>query len=219
VNPFGQFDATTVEDLGSSRMGTSGVAELRTAHCRFVPVDMRIISELETAMLGAGFRGDQPTIFISECVLVYMQSIHGDNIIQWANEAVPHAPCAMVCYEQTNPKDNFGKMMVDNLMLRGCPLLSIYDYPTMQNQKDRYLQRGWERCVASNMNNVYNKFLDRADVERIQKLEFLDELEEWYLIQDHYFLMVASRGTEPTENDANRGGWIYEVGASLATDP
>jgi hypothetical protein len=30
-------------------------------------------------------------------------------------------------------------------------------------------------------------------IKRIEKLEFLDELEEWNLIQEHYFILLAKK--------------------------
>lgn len=38
---------------------------------------------------------------------------------------------------QINPFDAFGKTMIKNLELRGCPLLSISDYPTLNDQRKR----------------------------------------------------------------------------------
>mmetsp|Transcript_71550 Transcript_71550/g.117770 ORF Transcript_71550/g.117770 Transcript_71550/m.117770 type:complete len:145 (+) Transcript_71550:1-435(+) len=124
-----------------------------------------------------------------------MQALHGDGIIQWAASAVT-APSAMVMYEQTNPHDRFGKVMVKNLAERGCPLLSVYDYPSMEAQKERFLARGWSRCQVKDMNEIYRSHLDQSEVERIHKLELMDEFEEWHLIQGHYFVLTASRPEE-----------------------
>lgn len=206
-NLWPMLDATCQEDLVSSELGPSGTRELRSAHCRFVSTDMRVSLELADAMVAAGFRNDVPTIFLSECVLVYMQAMHGDSIIQWASSAVTRAPSAMVVYEQYNPSDAFGKVMVENLMMRGCPLLSIFEYPTLELQRERYLQRGWEQCWFANMNEIYSKYLDPKDVERIHKLEMMDEFEEWHLIQAHYFVLIATRSAGG-ETD---GSWIHEI--------
>lgn len=37
---------------------------------------------------------------------------------------------------------------VKNLAERGCPLLSVFDYPSMEAQKTRFLERGWSKCSA-----------------------------------------------------------------------
>lgn len=122
-----------------------------------------------------------------------MQSLHGDAIIQWAADAVPSAPSAIVVYEQTNPHDRFGKMMVENLMQRGCPLLSIWDYPSFDAARKRYLERGFDRCFIADMKEIHTKWIDQSDVDRINRLELLDEFEEWNLIQAHYYVLVAVR--------------------------
>lgn len=200
------LDASSQDDIVSQELSLAGTRELRTKHLRYVPADLRMLSEVTESMKRAGFRGDVPTLFISECVLVYMQSLHGDGIIGWAANAVPDAPSAMLVYEQSNPNDPFGKVMVENLMRRGCPLLSIHDYPTLEAQRERYQQRGWSQCTLADMNEVYDKLLDAKDVQRIQRLELLDEFEEWHLIQAHYFLLVASKGGEGEGN-----AWVHEV--------
>lgn len=207
------LDATCQEELISAELGISGTRELRTRHCRYVSTDMRMANELADAMVAAGFRNNKPTIFLSECVTVYMQAMHGDGIVQWASSAVTGAPSAMVVYEQFNPSDAFGKVMVENLLNRGCPLLSIFEYPTLELQKERYLSRGWERAWAASMNDVYSRYLDQKDVERIHKLEMMDEFEEWHLIQAHYCLLVATRsGSTPSDDgSASSGAWIHNV--------
>jgi len=206
------LDATSQEDIVAEKLSAAGTREVRTKHLRYVPADMRMTSELQEATASAGLRGDVPTIFISECVLIYMQALHGDSIISWASSLVPDAPSAMVVYEQTNPTDRFGKVMVDNLMRRGCPLLSIHDYPSLDAQKERYTQRGWDQAVAVDMNQVYDKHLDCKDVERIQRLELLDEFEEWHLIQAHYFLLVATRVPQGAAAAAGEEhAWVHQV--------
>ncbi|CAK9068657.1 unnamed protein product [Durusdinium trenchii] len=197
-NLWPMLDVTSMEEL--TTRSSTGLREIRTKHCRMVQADMRITSELQQAM-DVGFRPDVPTLFIAECVLVYMQSMHGDGIIDWAAKATT-APSAMVIYEQTNPHDRFGKVMVKNLAERGCPLLSVFDYPSMEAQKTRFLERGWSKCSVADMNEIYSRHLDQSEVERIQKLELMDEFEEWHLIQGHYFVLVASKGED---------GWVQSV--------
>lgn len=204
------LDVTSADQLMSDETNALGTKDLRTKHLRFVATDMRIAPELRDAVSFAGLRPNVPTFFISECVLVYMQPMHGDGIIEWAASCVPDAPCAMVMYEQCNPHDPFGKVMIDNLMKRGCPLMSIHEYPTMASQRERYLQRGWDQAVAADMKEVYDHLLDAKDVERIQRLELLDEFEEWNLIQAHYFLLTATKGVR------GEGAWVHNMPLTAA---
>merc|ERR1712190_87377 len=147
-----------------------------------------------------------------------------------ATASLSGPPSAIVVYEQTKPNDPFGKVMVENLMKRGCPLLSIHEYPTLDAQRERYQSRGWERCTLADMDEIYNKYLDQKDVERIQRLELLDEFEEWHLIQGHYFLLIATRApatpsaavpTAGTDDAAERSmvtisdSWVHHAASVL----
>eukprot|EP00929_Paragymnodinium_shiwhaense_P008190 TRINITY_DN112132_c0_g1_i1.p1 TRINITY_DN112132_c0_g1~~TRINITY_DN112132_c0_g1_i1.p1 ORF type:complete len:371 (+),score=96.65 TRINITY_DN112132_c0_g1_i1:95-1207(+) len=216
---FPLLGVSSPDELVGSRLSASSTQELRTKHLRFVSTDMRIEPELAEAVANAGLRPNLPTMFISECVLVYMQAMHGSNIIQWAANCVPAAPAVVALYEQCNPDDRFGKVMVDNLHKRGCPLLSIHDFPSMESQRQRFVERGWQKVAMSDMNGVYSRYLDQEDVARISKIEMMDEFEEWHLIQGHYFLLVASKAAQGAEGDAAASSWAHNVGVGLDPPP
>ena len=56
-----------------------------------------------------------PTLFISECVLIYLEVENSDAIIKWAASNF-HA-AAFVTYEQIRPHDSFGAIMIKNLQV------------------------------------------------------------------------------------------------------
>lgn len=58
----------------------------------------------------------KPTLFISECVLIYLQPGDSNALIQWAAKTFPS--CAFAAYEQILPDDAFGRMMQKNLAVR-----------------------------------------------------------------------------------------------------
>jgi hypothetical protein len=41
------------------------------------------------------------------------------------------------------------------------------------------------------MQNLYYKKTDPSERKRIEKIDFLDELEEWNLIMSHYYFIIA----------------------------
>jgi tRNA wybutosine-synthesizing protein 4 len=53
-------------------------------------------------------------LWISECVLIYLETDKSDAIIKWCAEFVNSS---FWLYEQINPDDPFGRMMVDNLQV------------------------------------------------------------------------------------------------------
>jgi len=40
---------------------------------------------------------------------------------------------------------------------------------------------------------IYNKYIDQNERKRVEKLEWLDELEEWQLISRHYYFSLSSK--------------------------
>ena len=62
-----------------------------------------------------------PTLFVSECVLVYVEATASNNLLKWIAQSF--ASCAVVVYEQILPNDAFGLMMKKNLAVRGEPFV------------------------------------------------------------------------------------------------
>eukprot|EP01071_Lankesteria_metandrocarpae_P005572 Lankesteria_metandrocarpae@DN4044_c0_g1_i1.p1 len=181
-------------DLGSMQ-------SVQSKRLRLVPADLRDTALLSKSLTACGFDSRVPTLFLAECVLIYMKASESDPVVQWASSAVSSASC-FVTYEQINPHDAFGTVMMRNLLERGCPLRGIEKYPTLESQFKRYHSLGWTGSSALTMNQIYDTYLDREDVKRVEKLELFDEIEEWRLFGDHYFINVASNdhwGTPPVE--------------------
>ena len=156
--------------------------------------DLRDLDAVAEGLTSCGFDPNVPTLFLSECVLIYLDTQHSDALIKWAAGAVGGAGGGggvFVTYEQILPGDPFGAMMVRNIAARGCPLRSIADYPSLASLKTRYTRLGWTETAVRDMNDVYYNFLAKDEVKRIERLEIFDELEEWHLIQAHYCMTVA----------------------------
>ncbi|CAB4374816.1 unnamed protein product [Rhizophagus irregularis] len=145
-----------------------------------------IVSHLEEHH---GFDRSIPTLFLSECVLIYMDPIDSNKIVQWAGDNMIAA--IFIVYEQILPNDAFGSVMLQNLRSRNIELRGIHAYPDLQSQKDRYLSRGWTHVEAVDINEVHDNYIDPNEISRISKLEFLDELEEWRLLASHYCIAWA----------------------------
>jgi len=153
-------------------------------------MDVAIVEQ--TLVRECGVDLNLPTLFISECVLVYIDPEYSGRLIQWAGARFP---AAVFCtYEQILPYDMFGRTMMDNLKRRGCELKGISAHPTLDAQRDRFLSRGWTSVFAWDMKKVYYNLLDSVDRARIEKLEIFDEFEEFHLMMSHYSFVVASNG-------------------------
>jgi tRNA wybutosine-synthesizing protein 4 len=134
-----------------------------------------------------------PTLFISECVLVYVDPESSGNIIEWIAKCFPLA--SFITYEQINPYDAFGEQMMSNLKRRGCELKGIQAHPDLPSQESRFLSRGWTNVKALDMKRIYYEILSKKDRARIEKLEIFDEFEEFFLIMQHYSFTLATMNT------------------------
>eukprot|EP01130_Rhizamoeba_saxonica_P005024 TRINITY_DN2025_c0_g1_i2.p1 TRINITY_DN2025_c0_g1~~TRINITY_DN2025_c0_g1_i2.p1 ORF type:complete len:168 (-),score=23.85 TRINITY_DN2025_c0_g1_i2:41-544(-) len=158
---------------------------------------MRDFSKLETLLNMIGVSPNRPTLFLSECVLIYMSPEESDSIIHWCSNYFSSS--MFLIYEQINPSDPFGQMMINNLRKRGISLLSFQTYPTIASQIERMQNCGYDLVLAKDMNAIYNNLLDLEENRRANRIEMLDELEEWILILQHYCIILAA-------NDKNNTG-------------
>ena len=44
------------------------------------------------------------------------------------------------------------------------------------------------------MLEFYDKYADKEEKARIEKIEIFDEFEEWNILQSHYCLVLATKG-------------------------
>ncbi|XP_037596529.1 leucine carboxyl methyltransferase 1 isoform X2 [Cebus imitator] len=132
-----------------------------------------------------------PTLLIAECVLVYMTPEQSANLLKWAANSFEVA--MFINYEQVNMGDRFGQIMIENLRRRQCDLAGVETCKSLESQKERLLSNGWETASAIDMMELYSK-LPRAEVSRIESLEFLDEMELLEQLMQHYCLCWATKG-------------------------
>lgn len=181
----GLFDGMVRRPCGGITATTRGgsVYEARS-------IDLRRIDDVRKAVTEAGMDLGAPTIFVAECVLVYMEPSAADRLIATAADGF-RGPRAFVNYEPIRPDDPFGEQMVANIALRGSPLKGIHAYPTTDAQEQRFRALGWGHVSSMTMLGALDKFLDESDVARINRIEMLDEVEEWTLMMSHYCFLWA----------------------------
>ncbi|XP_049645497.1 leucine carboxyl methyltransferase 1 [Suncus etruscus] len=156
-----------------------------------IGADLRDIPELEEKLKKCNMNTQLPTLLITECVLVYMTPEQSASLIRWAANSFESA--MFINYEQVNMNDRFGQIMIENLRRRHCDLAGVETCKSLESQKERLLLNGWETALAMDMMELYNR-LPRAEVRRIESLEFLDEMELLEQLMQHYCLCWATKG-------------------------
>lgn len=133
-----------------------------------------------------------PTLFVAECVLVYLEPEEGNSVIQVVSSMFPTA--TFVVYDPMKPFDRFGQIMMSNFKQQGCPLLSMERYPDEEANRKRFQALGWSDVKVCTMLKVFRALVDSEELLRLNQVEIFDEFEEWEMIQNHYFMLCAGNG-------------------------
>ncbi|XP_053496307.1 leucine carboxyl methyltransferase 1 [Ictalurus furcatus] len=157
-----------------------------------ISADLRDLSGLEEKLRKFNINTELPTLFVSECVLVYMTPEQSSKLVHWAAHTFHTA--MFINYEQVNMADRFGQIMIENLQRRQCNLAGVDVCQSLDSQKERFLSTGWESVNALDMMAVYS-LLPQEDVSRIERLEFLDEKELLQQLLQHYSICWAVKDT------------------------
>lgn len=165
---------------------------------KLVGCDLRDTDTLKRLLQDSNisFSPVSPTLFITECVLVYMSSEHSSALISLFSEDLlaPSTPALWISYDMVHPEDTYGKMMLKNLRRAGFLLPGFESCPNPEAQCQRFLSHStWTEAHSQDMLFIYRNILDEEDKERINHLEIMDEVEEWNMLMEHYTLTIAAR--------------------------
>ncbi|EEZ98354.1 leucine carboxyl methyltransferase 1 [Tribolium castaneum] len=167
-------------------------------HC--MGADLRNISQVESKLQQAEVSFSTPTLFIAECVLVYIENDCVNRLLAWIASKFKSA--LFVNYEMCNMNDTFGDVMLGNLRARGCNLAGISFCKSLETQKGRFLDNNWQGAKAWDMVQIYYD-LPASERQRIEKIEFLDEQELLIQLFQHYCICVGWLGTEFADVNCN----------------
>lgn len=162
--------------------------EIHSQDYHLISVNLRDIKELENKLHDCHIDKSLPTIFITECVLVYIDLDKTNILLKWISDNFQTA--LFLNYEQVNMHDKFGEVMIENLKQRDCSLPSVSACASLQSQKSRFIDTGWESADGMEMTHVY-KCLPKTDIDRIERLEFMDERELLDQLFSHYCIVWA----------------------------
>ncbi|KAK5138033.1 hypothetical protein LTR08_005830 [Meristemomyces frigidus] len=139
---------------------------------------------------------DMPTLILSECCLCYLPPDTAASVLQYFTMNLK-AALGLVLYEPIRPLDPFGKTMVTNLASRGIHLQTLKRYGSLEAQRQRLRLAGFsDGQGARDVSQMYqaDSWVTQAERERVEKLEWLDEVEEWKLLASHYCVAWGWRG-------------------------
>jgi hypothetical protein len=124
-----------------------------------------------------------PTIVISECLLVYLKKDVSTQMLH--NLTNNFKNLVFLEYDLIGAEDNFGKEMIINLLERDIRLYGYEDTPNIESQRERLIKSGFVTAEVCDMLTFYEKIIPKIERSKIESKEFVDELEEWNLLQGH----------------------------------
>ncbi|GAB68189.1 leucine carboxyl methyltransferase [Plasmodium cynomolgi strain B] len=152
-----------------------GADLINCANYKMLAFDLNNSSLLEKHLTSYGFDFSIPTLFICECVLIYLEITSSDSLIKTLAGLMRSTSCMLV-YEQVNPNTAFGKVMISNFSQRGIELKSIFKYDNLEKQLCRFKSLGWSHVYISDMNEIYDYHLSRDEKKKLKKLKCLMSL-------------------------------------------
>lgn len=143
-----------------------------------------------------GLDAELPTLLLSECCLCYLPPDAASSVLHYFSMNIKDA-LAVILYEPIRPFDAFGKTMVSNLASRGIHLQTLKRYFSLEAQRQRLRMAGF--VAGQGARDVYQlweqePWVSQGERDRIEKLEWLDEIEEWKLLASHYCVAWGWRG-------------------------
>jgi len=177
---------------------------LQTGQCHYHlhGLDLRTLTrprrnrgQIEEDYSRLGISVDVPTLVLSECCLIYLPPEDADSVLSYFTSAFhPAAPIGVIIYEPIRPHDAFGRTMISNLTARGIHLQTLKAHDSLAAQKERLRKHGFDNvkgseaagAEASDVDFIWRRWMEESEKERVENLEWMDEVEEWRLLARHY---------------------------------
>lgn len=216
----GVFTVNTPDNYGKSK------TDVDTLY--LVPYDLRDSPShlFNTLSHHLSFRLDVPTLFVLECVQMYLPEMSSRNLIShishlFAENSGTNGCALLAIYDPILLHDNFGQIMQNNLT-KAMRIPLQYDHDnhettrydldhtpsmihtrTLEEQLDKVLSCGFHVATGCDMMAACDgsSILTFSQVQKANRCEMLDELEEWILIMKHYSIVVAGCSSTNCNDD------------------
>lgn len=139
-----------------------------------------------------GLRTDVPTLVLSECCLCYLSQEESDGVLAYFSSRIPNI--AAVIYEPVHLGDPFSETMISNLAARNIHMPSLERRRDEGDEAARLKRLGYETTRQLSIDRLWSKWVNEEEKERVDRLEGLDEVEEWQLLAGHYVVVWSFTG-------------------------
>ena len=176
---------------GEGEVHLPNTTDLHGTDYHIVACDFTHTANLEKKLETCNLDYTVPTVFVAECVFVYLDPSKVTDFLKWIKLKFNSGGVALLNHEQLNMNDRFGQVMLENLSQRGCGLPGVKACQDNVSQCNRFtVGGGWDGAQCWSMNEVYD-YLPKDEIARVERLEFLDERELVKQLFDHYCITFA----------------------------
>ncbi|KZF19406.1 leucine carboxyl methyltransferase [Xylona heveae TC161] len=169
--------------------------KLRSDQYLAVGCDLRQVDSLEKILSKDLKLSDCIILCVAEVSITYMDIEAADAVIRWGAQ---YENIWFGLLEQIipdGPEHPFAKTMFQHFTKLNTPLKSVKKYPTLDAQKQRFVNAGWPLPFAESLWELWKKpsFLSSEQRKALDSIEPFDEWEEFALFASHYLLLIARK--------------------------
>lgn len=158
---------------------------------------------------------------VAEVSITYMHTEAADALIAWSSTISPDVTFCLL--EQCSPDqaDNpFTMTMVKHFAKLGTPIHSVFTYPGLHAQSQRFREAGFTHVDYNNLWELWSdsRFLSPSQRMALDDVEPFDEWEEFALFASHYCLVVAHNRDAPvlTEHRHSRRDSTVSISSDIS---
>ncbi|CAJ0550490.1 Ff.00g104200.m01.CDS01 [Fusarium sp. VM40] len=146
-------------------------------------------------------------LFVAEVSITYMDTASADALIQWASSIGQAEFCLLEQILPHGPEHPFASTMLKHFNKLNTSLKSVDQYPTVESQRIRFEERGWNSVDVWDLWEAWNSeaFLSSSERAALDDIEPFDEWEEFVLFARHYIVLHASAYHRGDKGAGQRG--------------
>ena len=135
---------------------------------------------------------------------MYLPPTAVTNLLKTLSTSFPKS--RIVIYDAIVKDDIFGNVMCKNLENAGVNTEGLRAVSSLKDQENRVRDCGFNFSVRScTMLQVYDNLLSGEQRRKANRIEMLDEMEEWNLIMGHYCFVVGDNFEEEGSTCSSSG--------------
>ncbi|KAI1300753.1 leucine carboxyl methyltransferase [Xylaria venustula] len=144
-------------------------------------------------------------MFVAEVSITYMETLGADGVIKWAGSLSQAEFCLLEQILPDGPDHPFAKTMLSHFEKLKTPLKSVFEYPHLDAQDNRFIRLGWSDVEAISLWQVWtnNDWISAEKIKELDLVEPFDEWEEFTLFASHYCVVMARNSAPSTDSDGD----------------